>query len=505
MLNQVKNFPEDSSYSTELQSDQKLTRSFMNFCEQMETVFEIKDFLLTLQGQIPKKFKTGELLLLYESKQLGLRRAYVRSGVFYEQEAKNKWSPVNEINLCSTQQSSYFAEEFGRPFSKGLIIPFSHTKWDTKALLFLEMRQWGKLAETLTDFFKERIFILNLIFKRALLNTSFIRISYLWSQLFSHWWEPLAILKNFQIIRSNDSFKKNLFDSPNFIKQKNFSGLFEVGEKIYKSHYYPMSLFKSSNPTGILYCQDMTKYFHLKEQLFQSEKMASLCELGKNVAHQLNNPLTGIRAMAQILCQKPDLAEFKEDFVEVEKSIKRSQKIIENLLSFSQTQGEQQTCNLNQAVKDTLPLLKSITRDLLVKMKLCKQPLEITGDLAILQQVVYNLVLNACQALKGDQLGKKTEACIQISTKENSQGQACLKIRDNGPGIAEQNLEKIFQPLWTNKKGSLGTGFGLGIARKFIRKYKGDISVSSKEGEFTCFTVLLPLPGSKFSNHTNFV
>ena len=466
----------------------------------METVFEIKDFLLTLQAQIPKKFKTGELLLLYESKQLGLRRAYVRSGIFYEQEAKSSWPPAHEISSCSAQQSLYLAEEFGRPFSKGLIIPFSHINWETKALIFVEMRQWGKLSESLTDFFTDRNLILNLIFKRALLNTSFIRVSYLWSQLFSHWWEPLAILRNFQIVRLNDSFKKNLSNSPDFIKQKNFSSLFEAGEKIYQSHYYPISQFKNFNPTGILYCQDMTKYFHLKEQLFQSEKMASLCELGKNMAHQLNNPLTGIRSMTQILCQNPDLEKFKEDLTEVEKSVRRSQKIIENLLSFSQLQGEQKTCNLNQAVKDTLPLLKSVTKGILMKIDFCKQPLEVKGDLAILQQVVYNLVLNACQALKGNQMRKETEACIQISTKHNSKDQACLKIRDNGPGIVEQHLKNIFQPLWTNKKGNQGTGFGLGIARKFIRKYEGEIFVASKEREFTCFTVLLPIFNSKYND-----
>ena len=491
MLDPVKNFSKEASHFIDPLPDQELTRSFVNFCEKMGTVFEIKDLLLILKTQIPKKFKIGELLLFYESKPLGLRRAYVRHSVFYEEEAKSPWPSVHKISPSSSKHNLYLAKEFGRPFSKSLVIPFSHLKRETSALLFVEMSQWGKHLEALTHFFEKRSFVLNRIFKRALSNIHFTRVSYLWSQLFTHWWEPLAILQNFQVIRLNDSFKKNLSMSPDFLKKKKQSGLVEIKNKIYQIHYYPISQFKNLNPTRILYCQDMTKHFYLKEQLFQSEKMASLYELGKNMAHQLNNPLTGVRSMTQILCQNPELDNFKEELIEVEKAVQRSQKIIENLLSFSQLRGEPKTCNLNQVVEDTLPLLKSMTKDLLLKMELCKQLVEVKGDFSILQQVAYNLILNACQALKENKNQKK--ACIQISTNIVSKDKAYLKIKDNGPGIPKQNLEKIFQPLWTDKKRGQGTGFGLGIARHFIRQYEGELLVSSKEKEFACFTVLLPL------------
>ena len=471
--------------------DQEWTHSFVNFCEKMGTVFEIKDLLLVLKNQIPKKFKIGELLLFYESRPLGLRRAYIRHSVFYEEEAKSLWPSVQKISPSSSKHSLYLAKELGRPFSKSLIIPFSHSKQKPSALLFVEMGQWGQHLEALSHFFEKRSFVLNRIFKRALSNIHFTRASYLWSQLFNHWGEPLAILQNFQAIRLNDSFKKNLSVSPDFLKKKKRSGLIEIKNKIYQIHYYPISQFKNLNPTGILYCQDMTKHFHLREQLFQSEKMASLYELGKNMAHQLNNPLTGVRSMAQVLCQTPELAPFKEELIEVEKAVQRSQKIIGNLLSFSQLQGEPRTCNLNQVVEDTLPLLKSMTKGLLLKIELCKSLVKVKGDFSILQQVAYNLILNACQALKENKSQKK--ACIQISTNTVSKDKACLKIRDNGPGIPKNNLEKIFQPLWTDRKKGQGTGFGLGIARQFIKQYKGELFVSSREKEFTCFTVLLPL------------
>ena len=499
MLTPAKKTLEDISHSINLNSYQNLTRPFVNFCEKMGAVFEIKDFLLILKSQIPKKFKTGELLLFYESKLLGLRRAYIRNGGFYEESAKKPWAHTNTISLNDSKQSLYLASEFGRPFSKTLVVPFhlnktSNLETARTALLFVEMSEWNKGLTLLADFFEQRIVILNLIFERVLLNTSFNRISYLWSQLFTYWGEPLAILQNFQAIRTNDSFKKLLSVSSDFLKQKKPSGLLEIGKKNYQVHYYPISQFKNLKQTGILYCQDMTKHFHLKEQLFQSEKMADLCELGKNMAHQLNNPLTGIRSMAQILYQNPDLENFKEELFEVEQATERSQKIIKNLLSFSQLQEKQKTCNLNQVVENSLPLLKSMTKGLFLKVDLCKQPVEVRGDLSILQQVAYNLILNSCQALKEDKDNKK--ACIEISTKRISKDKACLKVRDNGPGIPKQNLEKIFQALWTSKNKKQGTGLGLGIARQFVRKFGGDLFVSSKEKEFTCFTALLPLNSS---------
>ena len=494
MLSPLKNFPEELSHSIDTNFSQELTSSFISFCEKMGAVFEIKDFLLTLKAQIPKKLNTGELLFFYESKQLGLRRAYVRNSIFYEEEAKKPWQSVQKICPSSIKQSLYLAEEFGRPFSKSLIVPFHCSEFEITALLFIEINQWSKHLELLTDFFEKRSLVLNSIFKRVLLNINFNRISYLWSQLFTYWHEPLAILQNFQVIRSNDSFKEILSMYPDLLKQKKSSGLIEIEGKIYQIHYYPISRFKNLKQAGVLYCQDRTKHFQLKERIFQSEKMTALCELGKNMSHQLNNPLTGVRSMAQILYQNLGLENFKEEFSEVEKATKRSQKIIENLLSFSQLQKGQRVCNLNQVVEDTLPLLKSITKDLLIHVDLSKQAIEVRGDLSILQQVTYNLILNSCQALKEDKNKKK--ACIQISTSI-AKNKACLKIRDNGPGIPKQNLDKIFQPLWTSKKRGEGTGLGLGIARHFIREFGGEVFVSSKEKEFTCFTVFLPTSYSK--------
>lgn len=486
-------------FPIETTSQDEMTNSFVNFCEKMGFVSNIKDFLLTLKRQTPKKFKIGEILLFYECSLLSLRRAYIKNNIFHEESAKKPWPDVTTISLNNTKQSFYLANEFGKPFSKTLVIPLGVKNNKSfgnlqKALLFVEISNWKKDGKNLIEFFQKRNTVLQLIFERILSNTSFNRVSYLWSHLFIYWEEPLAIIQNFQPIRANASFKKTFPTSAPFLKEKNISGLYKGEGKSYQMHYYPIAQIKNFKEIGVLYCQDMTKHFHLKEQLFQNEKMLSLCELGKNMAHQLNNPLTGLKAMTQILYQTSGMEKFKDELIEMEKATERSQNIIKNLLSFSQVQGEEKSCNLNQAVKDCLPLLKNRTKGILIKKELCKEPLEVKGELAVLQQVAYNLILNSCQALQEDQ--EKKEACIIIHTKKISKDRACLKVRDNGPGIAKQNMEKIFQAFWTSKSKKQGTGLGLGISRKLIRNLGGNIFVSSKKQEWTCFTVLLPIKTS---------
>ena len=111
------------------------------------------------------------------------------------------------------------------------------------------------------------------------------------------------------------------------------------------------------------------------------------------------------------------------------------------------------------------------------------------GSFALFQQITYNLILNSCQSLLEDEENFSPE--LTILTDKLSGDFVRMRIIDNGKGIPKENLDKIFRPLWTGRKN--GTGFGLGITEKIIKKYGGDISVSSQERKRTCFTVKLPL------------
>ena len=343
---------------------------------------------------------------------------------------------------------------------------------------------------SLIEFFEQRKNILELSFKKLYLNTHFSRISYLWSQLFSYWQEPLASLNDFQVLLGNDSFKRNFSSTIKFLKEKINTGLLKQGEKTYKLHYYPLK-----DSMGVLYCQDMTKSFLLKEQLFQSEKMSLLFSLGQNMAHQLNNPLTGVKAMTQILKRDPALKSFSEEFEELEKAVQRSQKIIKSFLSFSDQERQLKNCNIHQILEDTLPLLKRAVRGINLKIDFCERNLEVKGDFSLLQQAFYNLILNACEALAEDK--KNKNPMIQISTYPISEHEVCLKIKDNGIGIEQEKLDKVFQPFWTNKKR--GSGLGLGVTKKIVQQFNGNIFISSQKDQFTCFTLIFPLNFSEES------
>lgn len=468
---------------------EKISAGFIKFCSALSSSVEIRDFLLKLQEQIPKKFQTGELVLFYESEQLGLRRAYVKNRLFYEPSAQRAWPEVTNIRLSVKEENLYLAQEFGRPFFQVLMVPLEI--FQLKALLVLEL--CGKrYISSLIDFFEERKVVLELSFKKVYWNTRFSRTSYLWSQLFSYWREPLAILRNFQPVLENGSFKKNLVRPVKSLNKKIQAGWLEQGDKVYQLYYYPLK-----DSLAVLYCQDMTKSFNLKEQLFQNEKKSLLFELGQNMAHQLNNPLTGVKAMTQVLKKQKALENFNEEFEELENAIYRSQKIIKSFLSFSDQRGEMKNCDIQQILEETLPLLKQAIKGIKLITDFSVSDMQIKADFSLLQQVFYNLILNAGEALAEDKTNKNP--IIEIRAYPISKQEICLKIKDNGIGVEPEKLDKIFQPFWTSKKR--GTGLGLGAAKKIVQSFNGKIFISSQKNQFTCFKLIFPLSFSEQTCH----
>ena len=362
------------------------------------------------------------------------------------------------------------------------------------------------------------------------MNTYRSRASYLWNHVFEGWGEALAIVKGEQLLRANKHFKPFRSLYPTLLNLMNTKNLFQTDGRSYQFHYCPIAskgkksdqltdklpgrsnsqkkhigqptngtshdpalMEKDSQENGLIHCQDLTDYLQLKEDLLQSEKMAAIGKLGQNIAHELNNPLTGLRAMSQILSQSRNLKKFSEDFQAVEEAASRSQKIIESLLTLSRFQKmEKQVCPINKVIRETLPLLKTLSREIEIKLSLDDEThLILYENPSLLQQMIFNLMTNACHAvshLKGWQ-----KPLIEVTTARHSSEMMSLQVKDNGCGISTDHLEKIFQPLWTTKKPGEGTGLGLGIARRFVRSAGGDIRVSSEPGKGSLFTVFLPL------------
>ena len=240
--------------------------------------------------------------------------------------------------------------------------------------------------------------------------------------------------------------------------------------------------------------RDVTDEQRLSEQLLQQEKLVAVGQLVSGVAHELNNPLAGIMAFAQLLLATPGgLEDQSRQAVEtIHRESKRAARIVSSLLTFARQQpAERAAAQLNDIVTDTLELRRYALRTASVEVTLSLDPAlpPTWADPFQLQQVVLNLVANAEQAFgEADR-----ERQIRIRTAVERDGtQIVLEVSDNGPGIAREQQDRIFNPFFTTKPVGQGTGLGLSISDGIVREHGGRIRVDSAPGEGATFIVELP-------------
>jgi len=232
-----------------------------------------------------------------------------------------------------------------------------------------------------------------------------------------------------------------------------------------------------------------------------TNKMASIGRLAAGVAHEINNPLAIINEKAGLV---KDLALLTEDFPQKEKIIKiidsllanveRCSTITHRLLGFAKRMDVHlETINLELLIREVLGFLEKEAsyRDISVDFHIPEGFPSIQSDRGQLQQVFLNIINNAFAAV--GEGGK-----IDISMREERDGDAvAVTIKDNGHGISEEDLKRIFEPFFTTKKEG-GVGLGLSITYGIVEKLGGRISVESKVGQGTGFTVILPAQKTRF-------
>lgn len=262
-----------------------------------------------------------------------------------------------------------------------------------------------------------------------------------------------------------------------------------VGARLYTVEKYPIRMAPDEAPLSwVVYLRDETRSRRLKSQVVQVEKMSAIGQLAGHIAHELNNPLTGIRSLAQVLLTEtaPE-SQVHADLSEVEKASARCQTIINNLLDFSRGGLEHKVMimDLNEIARRTLPFLKSATSRFRSDIQLSDEELMVRVEPHLMQQVIFNLVNNACQAMTD-----RGEITVHTSRHETW---AYLEIKDTGPGITAELKERIFEPFFTTKKEGEGTGLGLSLSREFVRQFGGELEFESHVGEGATFRVRLPI------------
>jgi signal transduction histidine kinase len=230
-----------------------------------------------------------------------------------------------------------------------------------------------------------------------------------------------------------------------------------------------------------------------QEQLIQADKLTSLGQLAASIAHEVNNPLTGILVYTRLLKKKIGSdtipKETALDYLsKMEFELIRSTKLIHNLLDFArQSPPAFRKIGLNAVINRALELAAytAKTQHIQTIKELDPSIPELTADFDQLQQVCTNLILNAIQAMpEGGTLTLRTSF---------SDGQCKVEVQDTGYGIPPENIRKLFTPFFTTKQEIKGVGLGLAVSYGIIQRHHGRIEVKSREGEGSIFTLCLPV------------
>ena len=234
---------------------------------------------------------------------------------------------------------------------------------------------------------------------------------------------------------------------------------------------------------------------HLAEarhQIYQSNKLASLGRLAAGIAHEINNPLTGVLTYSSFLLKRAADAETRQDLETIVHETKRCREIVRGLLDFArQVPPKKSPTDVNAIVSRALGIVDNQLRvqNIQVTQSLREDLPRIHADPNQLQQVLINLLVNAADAFTD----APREIYVATDLKSADGGREIeIKVADTGSGIPEKNLGKIFEPFFTTKDNK-GTGLGLAVVWGIVSEHGGTIEVDSKVGRGTTFTVHLPI------------
>jgi PAS domain S-box-containing protein len=226
-------------------------------------------------------------------------------------------------------------------------------------------------------------------------------------------------------------------------------------------------------------------------QLAQSEKLASLGQLAAGVAHEVNNPLTGILLYASMALEKMHEDDPLRGHLQyVVEDVNRCRGIVKNLLAYSRrSTTTKEIIHLNELVDKSLNLIRDqkLFGNIVVNKEMSPELILIQGDKNQLVQVIVNLIMNASAAMDG-------EGVLTFHTyRDKPNRKAFVEVSDTGCGIPKENLPKIFDPFFTTKEPGKGTGLGLSTSLGIIHESGGRISVKETSPQGTTFLVELPL------------
>jgi two-component system NtrC family sensor kinase len=438
------------------------------------------------------------------------------SGVEFLRAVKERWPRIQRVLLTGQADSTAIEEAV----NQSEIFRFIWKPWDDAHLIITIQsaidQYWivdeNSRLQGLLTLRNDELEKLNrdLDGKLAQRSAALVRAAQEWRASFDAIGDPMAILKGggCEVVRANAAFARAAG-----VTVSNLAGLrcgdhaygqlpcptrcampasgaaereASFGDRTWLVRAFPFEVGESQ----VLVFKDVTDEREVSRRLFHAEKMSAVGQLAGGVAHEINNPLGGILAFAQLMSRDPNrTAEDLENLRLITDAAVRAKRIVESLLRFSRRPREEEKgpVVLSQVVDDALFLLQSQLKDGKVEVVREYGEAIALANANQIQQIVVNLVVNAVQAMAGD--GRLT-----VSTGPSGPGRVRLAVADSGPGIRPEVARRIFEPFFTTKPEGQGTGLGLSICYQIAEEHGGTIRLEPSPDQGACFFVELPTP-----------
>jgi two-component system nitrogen regulation sensor histidine kinase GlnL len=262
---------------------------------------------------------------------------------------------------------------------------------------------------------------------------------------------------------------------------------------------FPLLLSSGDAIGTILVLRDLTNIRELEDAVRHADRLSALGTLAAGLAHEIKNPLGGIKGAAQLLdLELPADSELRDNVRVMVKEVERVNRIVEELLALASPRklalGK---VNLHQVLGDIVTLQKRAAagRQITFQQQFDPSIPPILGDEGLLTQLFLNLVKNAVEAVESGgtvRVASRVISDYSMTQKgERRSRMVAVDVGDDGPGIPKEQLENLFTPFFTTK--AKGTGLGLPICQKIVSEHRGMIRVESEVGHGTTFTVMVPL------------
>jgi two-component system NtrC family sensor kinase len=430
------------------------------------------------------------------------------SGVEFLRVVKERWPRVQRVLLTGQADTAAIEEAV----NQSEIFRFIWKPWDDAHLILTiqsAVDQYWLVEENarLTDLIAQRNQELerlnrDLDAKLEQRSRALIRAADEWRACFDAISDPLAIVKeDGEVMRANATFAR-LAGVPVtrlpglFPLRESYGGLpapslgngrgETVAELNHGDRTWLVRSFPFPEVGAVAVWKDVTEERDVTRRLLQAEKMSAVGQLAGGVAHEINNPLGGILAFAQLMSREERSPSDLENLKLIIDAATRAKRIVESLLRFSRRpkQDERGEVDLARVAEDALFLLNSQIRDGKVELVRKLEPAPCVGNANLLGQILVNLLVNALHAIKNK--GKLT-----VETGMEG-GRARARVSDDGPGVPADIQSRIFEPFFTTKPEGQGTGLGLSICYRIAEEHGGTIRHESVPDGGASFVLEIP-------------